>query len=582
MKEKVFVINLLTFIAFPSESHQGHNHDTSRQKELIRNVITQSTALAPELFRPSHSLAFPYITPGRQRIGWDNAGSDLLRNLARLYRHKLHDSCPFAIDESVFTQTVPYHVAKGIISSHIKPLIESGATKITGIGSEYGETAAVAKGVSEIAETVISLSTPLKGIHILCTASDIVIIAAVRKVQIYGRVFKNSPMLEQNRFAALARLAWIRRKMIQGLKEVLIQLESNKIDDEALEEVNREGRNNNRRRYIKHVSARAGILFHQIREIDSQLENKNLSPEERKKLTDKKDKLYRKIADIAAVARKDLFGSRYGLSGFTLHRKWKRTHVKGHTFPDKLTARHWLWPLQVQEVWNRSLDHSLVHQAAEEMKESLRPPLKEDDIRRGLAEEFYDSLPEHLRSLNREDHIQSIEYMMGDVERIFDPSLSVEKKHFLALHIDMLLTSLFNGFIQIINEETVKNLNVQGFFKRLWSIMRLSWKHYRFARYSHIYSDFLLTASLAKNESALMSYKYEAMENFLMFMKYLIELDHIAYSVKAAPAIFAALDESIHPIQASLVSKRKRTKFSFIPFKKPKPPLCRDLVREAK
>ena len=545
-------------------------------------MINQATALAPEMFRPSHSLALPYITPGRQRIDWDNAGSALFRNLARLYRHKLHDSCPFVIDESVLTQAVPNHMARGMISSHITPLVEGGMTTITEMGSEYGETVAVLKGAAEAGETAVSLFTPLKGFHLACTAIDVVIIANIRKAQIYGRVFINSPMLEQNRFAAIVRLAWIRRRMIQGLKEVLIQLESNKIDHEGLESVNREGRKNNRKRYVKHVSARAGEFFFQIREIDSRLENQTLSQKERKKLTAKKDKLYRKIAQIAAVARKNFLDFRYGWSLFILSRKGKKTHLKGHTFPDRLTAHHWLWPLQVEDVWNRSLDHSLVRQATEEMKEPIRPPLKEDDIRRGLAKEFYDNLPKHLRSLNREEHIKSIEYMMGDVERIFDPSLSVEKKYFLSSQIEMTLTSLFKGFIQIINEETVKNLNVQGFFKRLWNKMKLSWKHYRFARYSHIYADFLLTASLAKNESALASYKYEAMENFLMFMKYLIELDHIAYSVKTAPAIFAALDESIHPIQASLVSDRNRTKFSLIPFKKPKLPLCRDLVREMK
>ena len=90
MKEKVFVISLLTFITFPSESHKGHKQDTGRQKELIRSVINQATALAPEMLRPSHSLALPYITPGRQRIDWDNAGSVMLKNLARLYRYKLH------------------------------------------------------------------------------------------------------------------------------------------------------------------------------------------------------------------------------------------------------------------------------------------------------------------------------------------------------------------------------------------------------------------------------------------------------------------------------------------------------------
>ncbi|MCY4512610.1 MAG: hypothetical protein OXB86_02860 [Bdellovibrionales bacterium] len=587
MKVKSLLISLfLSAIVFPAKAHEGHSHShshqsTGREKELIRTLINQAAALAPEMLHSSQSLALPYITPGRQRVDWDNAGSDMMRNLAKLYRHKLHDSCPFAINENELIKAVPDHIAKGRIATHIKPLgnlVEGGTTTISAIGSKYGPTAAVLKGSAEAIETAVALSTPLKGFHILCEPIDILILFLVRKAQIYGQIFRSSPMLEQNRFASLLRLAWIRRKMIKGLKKALVQLESEKINYESLHRISHEGRKNNRERYVKSVSAKAGKLFSQIREIDSQLEDQNLTPKKRKKLSAKKDKLYRKIAHKAAVTRKEFFGRRYWLSGLMFSRKGKKTHVKGHTFPDSLTSHHWLWPLQVQDIWDRSL----VKQAAEEMKAPLRPHLKEDEIRRGLAEEFYDNLPENLRSTNREDHIQSIEYMMGDIERIFDPSLSVEKKHFLSFQTEMLLTSLFEGFIQIINEETSKNLNSRGWFKQLWSKARLNWKHFRFIRHSHIFTDFLMAASLAKDRTALISYKYEAMENFLIFMKYLMELDKIAHSVKTAPAILAALDEIIHPIKAFDVSKKKRTVYSLIPFKNPKPPMCRDLVMEVK
>ena len=621
MKEIFFLISLF-LIAFPAKAHEGHSHShssTGKEKELIRTLINQATALAPEMLHSSPSLALPYITPGRQRVDWDNAGSDLLRNLAKLYRHELHHSCPFAIDENELTRAVPDHVAKGRISAHIKPLanlVEGGTTTISAIGSKYGPTAAVLKGSAEAIETAVALSTPLKGFHIMCEPIDILILFLVRKAQIYGQVFRSSQILEQNRFASLLRLAWIRRKMKRGLKKTLIQLESETVDHKSLHRVGHDGRKNNRERYVKNVSAKVSKLFSQIRKIDAQLEDQSLTAKKRKKLSAQKDKLYREIAHKAAVTRKDFFGSRYGISGLLFSRKGKKTHVKGSAFPDKLTSHHWLWPLQVQDIWDRSF----VKQAAEEMKAPVRPHLKEDEIRRGLAEEFYDSLPENLRSSNqedhtpsdyiqsleymlgnlggkefydsspsenlhssnREDHIRSIEYMLGDIERIFDPSLSVEKKHFLSLQTEMLLTSLFEGFIQIINGETSKNLNSRGWFKQLWNKARLNWKHYRFIRHSHIFTDFLMAVSLAKNKNALISYKYEAMENFLIFMKYLMELDRIAHSVKTAPAILAALDEIIHPIKAFDVSRKKKTTYSLVPFKNPKPPMCRDLVMEAK
>ena len=578
MSKKIFITSLLILTVFPSAGHKGHKQDTSRQKQLARDLYNQAAALTPAMLQPLPSPALPHITPGRQKIDWNNTGSDIIRNFSRIYRHELHNSCPFAIDENELTRAVPDHVARGMISAYMKPIVTGGMMTVTELGSKYGKTAAVLKAGAEVVETAVSLSTPLKGFHLLCEPIDILIFFLVRKAQIYGRVFKGSQILEHNRFAAMVRLAWIRRKMIKGLKKVLIQLESDKIDYEGLESVNKEGRKNNRMRWVQRLSSKVSPLFSQIREIDSHLEEQTLSPKKRKKLTAKKDKLYRKIAESASVSRKDFFGSRYGMSLFLFSRKGKKTHLRGHAFPDKLTSHHWLWPLQIQDI----LDRSLVWQASEEAEKNLQPTLKEDEIRQGLAEEFYDNLPEHFRSSNREEHIQSMESMLGDIERIFDPSLSVEKKHFLAFQTEMLLTSFFNGLLHIIHEEISKNLNIKGGSGLLWSQIKLRWKLHRFDRYSHIYSDFLFAASLAKNKTTLVANKYEAMEHFLALMDYLIKLDGIARSEKTAPAIFAALDENIYPIQASQVSKRKRTTFSLIPFQKPKTPLCRDLIREIK
>lgn len=564
------ILILTIFTAFPSASHKGNQQESGKQRQIAHALYEKATALAPEMFHSPPSPIHPFTMAGRQRTDWDAASGELIRSWARLFRHEIQHSCPCEIDENALVRD---HIARGMVSSYVRPFLKKGTIKITEIGSQYGATAAILKGSAEAVETAIALTTPLKGIHLFCEPIDALIFFFVRKAEIYGRVFKNSGLLNQNRFAMSLQTAWARRKMKRAQQKVLLHLDLDRvdIDSEGLQSVNEDGRKNNRNHYIERLASRVNPLLSQIKEIDDWMETQTVSPETEKKMKARKEKLYRKIAKLAVVSRKDFFGSRYGLSLYLFSRKGKKTHLKGHTLPDRLTSYHWLWPLQIQDI----LERSLVWQATEEARNTHLFP-EEDEIRRGLAEEFYENLPEHLRSPNqKEEHIRSVEYMMGDIGRIFDPSISVEKKHFLAFSTEMFLTGFFGHFLQIIHNEMSQNL-------RFRSQLRLSWKLHKFVRHSRIYADFLFTASLTEDPAALVSYKYEAMENFLVLLKYLTKLSGIAHSVRTAPELFAVLDENLHSVQVSQVSREKRTTFSLIPFKKPTPPLCRDLVKEVR
>ena len=563
------ILILTIFTAFPSLSHKKHQQETGRQRQVARAIYERGAALHPELiFYPFRSLVFPHSFYGKQRIDWDSVSGEIAINMMRLYRDELQTSCPFAINENA---PVRDYIAKGFIASNVLPPFKQGILNVTEIGSKYGETAATAKGVAEGAETAVSVSIPwLNGIHLACHGIDVLIAFFTRKIQIYTRGFINSRLLNQNRLAMMARLTWVRRKMKKVEREVLFQLDLDRIDidPEGLQSVNEKGRKNNRKRYIETLSLKINPLLSQIKEINEWMKTHDISPEQEKRMEAKKEKLYRQIAKLAAVSRKDFFGSRYGLSIGLFSRKGKRTHLKGQALPDRFTSHPWLWPEQIRDI----LEESLLQQAAEEIKNIHLVP-EEDEIRRGLAEEFYENLPEHLRFSNKEEHLRSVEYAMNDIGRIFDSATSVEKKHFLTVHVGEKLIGTFNFYLQIIFDEITQDI-------KFWSRIKLKYKIHQFEKYSYLFQDFLLTASLTEDPAALISYKYEAMENFLVLHEYLTELSAIAHSAKTVPELFAALDENLHPIQVLQVHRKKRTTFSLIPFKKPTPPLCRDLVRK--
>ena len=393
------------------------------------------------------------------------------------------------------------------------------------------------------------------------------------------------------------------------------------IDPEGLKSVNEEGRGDNRRKWLERLSSRVAPILEKIREIETRLESQNLSEKERKKLATKKHKLYRKAGKLAEVSRKDFFGKRYKRYFWFRSRKGKRTHLNGHTVTDQAISHKGIWPAGVEEnILERAFrlpssnpeEGSVRPSKAEALSENppdpFFDPLREqgaltdltgsffyrmeqaeagenenlnlpsqqpDEIRRGLAEEFSEKIRKKAGITNKEEHIKTIEYVLGDIEKIFDTSLSLKERHNLAFELEMILTGFFSYYLQVIFEEILPEKS------SLRDRVKVRWKLSLFLRHSYIYADSLFAASLTKNPSVSASYKYEAMENLLILLEYLSKLSRITEGKRQKTAtLLARLDQDLHPLNTSPFLGEKRTSFSFIPFKSPHRPACHDLMRK--
>ena len=575
MIKEIFSINLLiislTFIFSSLPAFSTENN------KLIQDIYEKAIALSPDILNPHSPMAHPYVTSGKQTIYLNTAFWDLVRGWIQLYEKEIQQYCSCEINEEELIRKVQDHIPQSLLYSKflnpVKHHIKHGVVTTAGLGSKYGKTALILKASAEIAETAVSIFSGFKGIHIICQPIDFIIFFIIRKTQIYTRVFKNSKSLGENRLLMSLRLAWIRRQMKKAQNKVFFHLESVTIDPEGLKKINDKELQNKRSHWVKNLSQQIIPILKDIESLESLLENKELSPRQRIRIISKRAKLYKKIDHLTGVSKKDFFGNRYKRFLFILSRKGKATYLKGNAFPDKITSNDWLWALSIQE---NILEKAFLQKTEHIITKNIFPlessPLKENEIRKGLAEEFVEKF--NKQGLNLKEHTLSVEYVLEDIEKIFNPSLSMKERYFLTSVIEVGLTGFLNYYLNLIYKKLETNLSLR---KKI----QLRWKLDQSTYYSYIYTDFLITASLTKNTTQLISYKYEAMENLLAVLEYLNRLSELSSETESMK-ILAQLDQYLHKVKALQVAKPKTTAFSWIPFKSSVFPQCRELIRKIK
>ena len=196
-------------------------------------------------------------------------------------------------------------------------------------------------------------------------------------------------------------------------------------------------------------------------------------------------------------------------------------------------------------------------------------------FRNGLAEEFVGKMQINA---NQTEHTQVVEQVLTDIEKIFDPSLPTTERYLLISVMESVFSGFFEHYLRLIHNQLSRstgNMNI-------WGRARLRWRLDRFIYYVFMHSDFLRTVALVKDRTKISSYKYESMENFLLFFEYLNKLHHLTHLEGMMKGdLLAKLDTNIERIHSFQVHLEKRTAFSWIPFFTPVP-WCRSLVRMSK
>ena len=279
----------------------------------IKEVYERAVALSPDVLEAAgESIAHPYLKVGKHYIPLNSGFYDVVRGWFRLYRNEINEYCSCNINEDELVQEAKDHIVRGFlytkVGRHLAHFTEYVVVEAYGLSAKYGKVALVLKVSAELAETVLSIFVGGKGVHILCNMIDAMILFIFRKSQIYMRVFSNSGIVNQNRMLMMFRLAYMNRLMRKAQRKVFFHLESTAIDQAALVLVDGEGIKRNRRaNWVDTVSEKATPILNRIKEIDIQLENKNLSNRQRARLFREREKLSRKIERLTQVSKKSFF-----------------------------------------------------------------------------------------------------------------------------------------------------------------------------------------------------------------------------------------------------------------------------------
>ncbi|MDE0118405.1 MAG: hypothetical protein OXM55_00155 [Bdellovibrionales bacterium] len=581
------------FTVQPVYSHVHSSHSYSKDNLLIaEEIIEQAFALAPEVTeiakhpkaqaytKTNTSPYIPFIQVGTKAIPVNSSFWDLVRGWIRLYRHEIEHYCPCDINEEALVKEAKDHIAKGFlrlkVGDPLAHLAEHGTLTLYGYAGRYGRAYAAIIAALEVVEHSLSFVAGGKGLgFLLCNVIQATAFFFVRTAQIYTRAFLNSNTLGENQLLTILRTALLNRIMKKAERKVFFLLETADINQEALSIVNEEGagQKNNRARWVNKVSKKAQDVLQQIDILDARLENEELSETERSKLLKERAAFDKKMEKITTISRKPFLGKRYKRWLFLLSRKGQETYLKGTTYADTSTTGHWLWDLSIQE---NILERAFIQESFQKTERTpSRVGIKPDEVRTFLAKEFVEKIKHPNTDEKR--HILSVEHVLMDIENIFNPSLTTRERYLLTLLVEVVLTGFFEHHLRLIyNKLAIPSANL-NIWQKIKAKAKLRAQIEPFIKYAFFYSDFLRTISLINNKAKINAYKYEAMENVLIFFEYLNRLSQLAKSNSTQEQIIAALDQKLHRIKAGQVHREKSTIRSWIPFRAPLP-WCRNLV----
>ena len=400
----------------------------------------------------------------------------------------------------------------------------------------------------------------------------------VKPAQIYSRVLSHSKTMDEARVRMILQQAHKAHVARRVQSRVYFPLRSTEINSSRLQTVNEEGTKKNKRaRYVQKTSRKITPLLEEGDAIEKKLRDSSsaLTYLERQKLLKRQKKLGKRADSHTRLARKTYLGRRYKRWFFLKGRKGSSRYLAGKTFPDEITSSDWLWITAAEEnIFKRSFKESFREWSSDIRQTSL--PLAPDEIRRGLAEEFSQKVQQRHLIGDKEEHIKSVEQVLGDIERIFDSSRSKTERYFQVLFLKGFFADFIYHYLFIVYRE----LESGEEFPRFKHSRKLLTKLFRLIYLSNEYSDFLISASMTKNKKSLAFYKYPAMENLLKFFEYLIELPEIVKGNSGREEILSRLEENLQKIESFAVGREKKMAGRRLGLFGRKTPRCEEMVRK--
>ncbi|MGI9549297.1 MAG: hypothetical protein ACR2M7_04925 [Bdellovibrionales bacterium] len=560
-------------------SSMAYSHDHSsnaKDVEVALSLFEKSILLSPELLSSiQKNSVTPFYKVGKHKVYLDEGFWNLTKAWVRIYINDIEKHCNCDLDPDIVVEEARKHLPQGFLKQKIlssgKHFAEEASYTGVYITAKYGYVMAGLKLSAEVAETIISVFLGMKGIHVVCTAIDIMLYPIVRGIQKHTRSFFYGRQLESSGGLVLLKTAWFSRQIRKSKKKVFFHIDQAlEFRDQELKEVNEKGpkslfnKQGHRLTWLENLKHKTDPLFKEIRQLELNLDAAT-HPWKKQQIEKQILKKRNKIEKISKVSRKDFFGHRFKRFLFLKSRKGKKTYMVGKDQQDKMVQKGLMWPLSLQE---NVIEPSL---SSKTQKGPLK--LQPDLIRDGLIEEF---LSQKFSDENLDNKKETIQSFLKDIESIFDTRLSSQERLMKVYILETAFGVLLSKFFKVSFKALSKKYHL-SFSDRL----RLHWNFGRFFHSIYDFSDFLTSVAVIKNKKKIQFHKYESMEKTLALLSYLYEMQKFLKNKNLNKvSLFEKLNSQKYYIESISLSKNKNRKIKLIPFVR-KNIECKKLVEKA-
>ena len=585
------------------EIHGQHYHN-EKEIETALQLFEKAYQLSPDLLPPVNSSSdsnnlVPYYKMRGEKIPLTQSSVILMREWVRIFADEIERHCD---DCDINRETLLEEAVKNELLAEakdyapenrlIKAVTDKSINKSKDLGrlsvhytAKYGKVTAGLIGIVEAFETAASFMMGLKGVHLICTPLQILIVPAGRKIQRYGRtLFHYGFNLSHTSLLLTSKMAWTNRKLHKRAKKTFFYIDKALEFNEAqLEKANQKGPislfrpQGHRLLWLEKLKKKTDPLFLKIEELKTELEQPNLTEKKKNKLERQIQTTQNKIENLTQINRKEFFGNRFKRYLFLKSRKGQRAYMDGidlnfFDFTHKtLGSRNISWPLAPQFMIEQTLKKESYRKDTL-LGDSKTPIYKQsDDIISGLVDEFLSqkSTP-NKDSQSRE----AVHFFISDFHNLFDVNQTSASRVMSASALEALLTQFFAHYLKLAEDQITSGDSISyrtkiKIYNRIGEIQNSAMQ----------FTDFLMAATFAKNPDKVNFYKYESIEKFFAFLNYFDQIGQIIKQNLSIQETLFQINQAQEKVKSFSITREKNSRINFIPFKKSKGK-CYEITRK--
>ena len=555
--------------------------------EMALKLFEKAYQLSPDLLSRPPSVIPYYQYNRRERLPLTQASITLMREWVNIFAHeaeKHSEGCN--IDRENVSQKAIDHESKQEAINFIptNQLIQAGKNQATHVAedlshlavhytSKHGKAVAGLIGIVEAFETVASFLLGLKGIHLLCTPIQILIIPAGRTVQRYGRtLFGYGFNLSHSSLLLTRKMAWTTRKLNRRAKNTFFYIDQAlEFNQKELERINAEGPRSLRRYkghrllWLERLKKKTDPLFERITRLEQELNQTFLPQRKKNKIQKQIQSTQNKIDRLTKINRKDFFGDRFKRYLFLSSRRGRSRYMDGSdlkafSFMNKiLGGRNISWPLAPQFMIEETLETQETYKKDTLLGNSSTPTYQQaDDVISGLVDEF---LTQSSNPDKTDRSREAVHFFISDFHNLFNTSQTHASRVMSAKALEVLLTQFFAHYLKMA-ETQITNDSMS---------YRTQWKIYsRIGKIQNLalqFTDFLTAVAFSTNPNKVNFYKYESIEKFFAFLQYFDQIGQIISQNLSSEETLTQIEKAQKNVESLSLTRDKNSQIHWIPFK---------------